>query len=99
MIDLVKRAAACLAVTAILAVAASPAAAERSPAGSGQPVFSGQVTGPGGHGVIHCQPYMEFLEGELPPGTYAGGMILKPNGEFLYGGSQKDVCPLTELFG
>ena len=86
-------------MTAILGVAAAPASAERLPAGPGQPVFTGQVSGPDAHGVIHCQRYMEFLEGELPPGTYPGVMVLKPNGEYQYGGPPKRVCPLTEIFG
>jgi hypothetical protein len=42
---------------------------------------------------------MEFLEGELPPGTYPGGMVLKPNGEYQYAGSRTRECPLTEIFG
>lgn len=100
MTYLVRRVAACLAVAAILGVAASPAMAERLPGGPGQPVFSGQVSGPGGHGVIHCQAYMEVLpEGtEHPAGTYPGVIVLKPSGNFAYGGPMKKECPLTELF-
>lgn len=99
MTHFVRKVAACLAVAAVLGVAASPAMAERVPGGSGQPVFSGQVTGPGGHGVIHCQAYMEVLEGtEYPAGTYPGVIVLKPSGEFAYSGPTKKECPLTEVF-
>jgi hypothetical protein len=92
--SLIKRAAACLAVTALLGVAASPASADRLPDGSGQPVANLPANGNISHGVIHCQAWLELLSGqEFPKGTYPGVVVALPDGTVRDASPDGRDCP------